>query len=70
MSTYPFSGFLIWIVFLFGGTGLLTIGICGIVRQHLRNHQNLLTLFFAVLVPSLISVPIIYSWLSSLKVGF
>jgi hypothetical protein len=70
MSTYPLSGLLMFIVFLFSGTGLLTVGICGIVRRYFKNNRNLFTLLVAVLVPSLILLPFFYLWTSALTVSY
>jgi len=65
----PLAGALLFIVFLFGGTGLLTVGGCGIVRQHFGNYQNLFIMFVAILIPSLILMPLCYWWVSALEVG-
>ncbi len=55
---------------LFGGTSLLTVGVCGILRQHFKNYKNLLTTLIAILIPLLILMPLVYLWASSLTVGF
>ena len=69
MSTYPFASLLIFAV-LIGGTSLLTVGVCGMVRQHLRNHQNFFTILAAILIPSLILMPLFYYWMSPVTVSF
>jgi len=69
MSTYPHSGFLMLFGFLLGGTSLLTVGACGIARQHFKNYQNAFTILVAILIPSLILMPFTYLWISSLTVG-
>lgn len=66
----PFAGFLLLIVFLFGGISLLTVGICGIVRQYLKRNQNLFTILTAILIPSFILLPLAYSFVSAITVGF
>ena len=66
----PLGFFLMFVVFLFGGTGFLTVGICGIVRQYFKNNQNLFTILVAISIPSLILIPVLYWWLSLLTVGF
>jgi hypothetical protein len=59
-----------FIVFLFGGTGFLTIGISGIARQYFKSNQSLFTVLIAISIPSLILMPVLYWWLSSLTIGF
>ena len=54
---------------LLGGAGLLTIGVCGVARQHFNNHKNLFTILVAILIPSLILMPFIYWWTGSPTVG-
>jgi len=66
----PLAGYLLFIVSLFGGTGFLTIGVCGIARQYFKNNQNLFTILIAISIPSLIFIPVLYWWLSLLTVGF
>ena len=55
---------------LLGGTSLLTVGLCGIERQYLRNNQDLLTILTAIAVPSFIIIPYFYWLLSSVTVNF
>jgi hypothetical protein len=69
MSNYPYSSFLMFVVFLFGGTSILTVGVCGTVRRYFRRNQNLFTMFVAVLVPSLVLLPFVYFWIGALEVG-
>ena len=64
------AGYLLFIVFLFGGTCLLTVGVCGIVRQYFKNNQNLFAMLVAISIPSVILLPFLYWWLSLLTVGF
>jgi hypothetical protein len=66
----PLAGFLLFIVFLFAGTGFLTIGVSKIARQYLRSNQSLFTVLIAISIPSLILMPVLYWWLSSLTIGF
>ena len=66
----PLAGFLLTFGLLFGGIGLLTVGVCGIERQYLRSNQNLLTIITAVSIPSFILLPIVYMAISSITVGF
>jgi len=66
----PLAGLLMFIVFLFGGTGLFTVGVCGITRQYFKNNQNLFTIIVAISISSLILIPGLYWWLSLLEVGF
>ena len=66
----PLAGLLMFIVFLFGGTGFLTVGTCGIVRQYFKSNQSLFTMLVAISIPSLILIPVLYWWLSLLTVGF
>lgn len=66
----PAVGFLVFIVSLFGGTGLLTSGVCGIARQYFKNNQGLFTILVAISIPSLILTPFLYWFLSLLPVGF
>jgi hypothetical protein len=66
----PLAGLLMFIVFLFGGTGFLTIGISGIARQYFKSNQSLFTVLIAISIPSLILMPVLYWWLSSLTIGF
>jgi hypothetical protein len=66
----PLAGLLMFIFFLFGGTGLFTVGVCGIVKQYFKNNQSLLTIIVAISIPSLILIPVLYWWLSLLTVGF
>jgi hypothetical protein len=40
-------------ILLFGGIGLITVGIIGFGRLHLKNHKNLFTALAAVAIPSL-----------------
>jgi hypothetical protein len=56
--------------FFFGGICLLTIGVCGVARRHFGNYRNLLTILLAILFPSLILMPFVYYWISSLSVGY
>lgn len=39
--------------FVLSGIVLVTVGICGIVRQHFKNHRNLFTALAVPLIPSL-----------------
>ncbi len=70
ISTGPLSGFLMIFIFLFGGTTLFTIGVCGFVRPYFNNHRNLLTMLVAVSLPSLIIITVFYIWLSALQIGY
>ncbi len=65
----PLSGSLMFIVFLFGGTIFLTIGVCGVARGYFKRNKNLFTVLAAISVPSLILVPFVYLWISALEVG-
>ena len=69
MST-PLVGLLLFIIFLFGGTAIFTVGICGILRHYFKHNQNLFTILAAILIPSLVLLPLCYLWLSPLTVGF
>ena len=66
----PLAGFLLSHVFLFGGIGLLTVGICGIERQYLRHYQNLFTILTAISIPSFILLPLVYMFTSAITVGY
>jgi hypothetical protein len=44
----------------FGGTGFLTIGISGILRQYFKSNQSLFTILIAISIPSLILMPVLY----------
>ena len=55
---------------LFGGTTILAVGICGIVRRYLKHNQNLFTVLVAILIPSLVFLPFCYLWIGPLAVGF
>lgn len=66
----PLAGFLLTFGFLFGGIGLLTVGLCGIERQYVRSNQNLFTIITAISIPSFILLPIVYMVISSITVGF
>jgi len=66
----PLAGLLMFIVFLFGGTGFLTAGTCGIARQYFKNNQILFTMVAAISIPSLIIIPILYWWLIGITVVF
>ena len=65
----PLAGFLLYFVFLFGGISLLTVGICGIERQYLKNNQNLFTILTAISIPSFILLPLVYMVISAITVG-
>ena len=54
---------------LFGGITLLTVGICGIVRQYLKNNQSLFTILFAISIPSFILLPFLYWWMNLITIG-
>jgi len=66
----PLAGFLLSFGCLFGGIGLLTVGICGIERQYLKNNQNLFTILTAISIPSFILLPLVYMVVSAITVGF
>jgi len=66
----PLAGLVMFIVFLFGGTGFLTVGTCGIVRQYFKNNQSFFTVLVAISIPSLILVPVLYWWLIGISIGF
>jgi len=66
----PFAGFLLTFGLLFGGIGLLTVGVCGIERQYLRSNQNLFAIITAISIPSFILLPLVYMVVSSITVGF
>ena len=66
----PLAGFLLTFGLLFGGIGLLTVGVCGIERQYLRCNQNLFTILTAISIPSFILLPLVYMVVSSITVGF
>ena len=60
-SSTPIAGFLIFILFLFGGTGFVTVGICGIGRQYFKN-KSLFAMLAAISIPLLILMPFFYVW--------
>lgn len=69
MST-PLAGLMLFIIFLFGGTAILTVGVCGILRRCFKHNQNLFTVLVAILIPSLVLLPFCYLVFSPLTVGF
>ena len=69
MST-PLAGLLLFVIFLFGGTAILTVGVGGILRRCFKHNQNLFTVLVAILIPSLVLLPFCYMWISPLTVGF
>jgi hypothetical protein len=54
---------------LFGGIVFLTVGTCGIVWQFFKNNRSLFLILVAILIPSLILIPLAYMWFSTLTVG-
>jgi hypothetical protein len=69
-STGPLSGFLMVFVFLFGGTVLFTLGVCGVVRPYFNNYRNQLTMLVAISLPSFIIITFFYMWFSALQIEF
>ena len=55
---------------LFGGTTILTIGNCGLLRHYFKNHRSLFTILVAISIPSFILMPLFYVYFSALTVGF
>ena len=55
-----------------GGTGLVTIGICGFGRQHFKDYRQLFTLYAIPLIPlSILAMYVIILILTSpLEIGF
>ena len=66
----PLAGLLMFIVFLFGGTGFFTAGTCGIARQYFKNNQILFTMVAAISIPSSILIPVLHWWLIGITVVF
>ncbi|MEJ2270901.1 MAG: hypothetical protein P8X91_00120 [Candidatus Bathyarchaeota archaeon] len=65
---YTPIGFYSTIFCLFGGIAFLTVGTCGIVRQYFKNNQSFFTILFAILIPSLILIPFLYSWMNLITI--
>jgi hypothetical protein len=58
-------------LFFFGGTFLLSLGVCGIGKQYLfRNMSRRLFWFHVVLVPLLIFGLFFYFWTRALTIGY
>ena len=63
---------------LFGGIVFLTVGICGIGRQYLKNSPNPFTcrsadsfaVLFLILILSVVFGLFLYFWMGALTVGF
>ena len=80
-SVLPLAEYLSWLLparyfvsyCLFGGgTGLVTVGMCGFGRQHFKDYRQLFTLYAVSLIPlSILAMYVIILMLASpLEIGF